>query len=93
MRLPMKSGLRWFFEGCGRWTASSWMEANGSAFQWKIRVIVDGSFSVNESDRELTDGKVPTFANLDHAKEWCDEQEDSARSTYQYLVDKSWRKE
>lgn len=59
----------WAFDG-GEWEASSVVHDDGVPFTWRIGVCDDGSFSVTESDSELTDRRE-TFATLCEAKEFC----------------------
>jgi hypothetical protein len=70
--------LHWFFDYLGEWEAFSVMCGDGIPFRWAIGVCDDGTFSVSESDNELTDRKE-TFDTLKEAKAWCEEQEQKAR--------------
>lgn len=72
--IPLIDGLRFEYRGGGMWSAASRLHDEGSPFYWHINVLEDGTFSVGNSDSGLT-GKVPSFASLDAAKEWCDRKE------------------
>ena len=62
--------MNWDFDGEGGWDALSSVGDDGVMFSWRIIVCDDGTFSVNESDSELTDRKE-TFSTLQDAKAWC----------------------
>lgn len=64
----------WDFDGDGVWEAFSSIQDDEMAFEWRIVVCEDGTFSVAESDPELTD-REETFDTLRDAKSWCEERE------------------
>lgn len=66
--------MKWDFDGEGQWTACSAVTDDDYMFVWRISVCDDGTFSVSESDDELTDRKE-TFDSLLDAKSWCNEQD------------------
>lgn len=68
------NALHWRFEGDGSWWAASEMQDSGHRFIWRIAVCDDGTFSVDQSDAELTESKE-TFDTLKQAKAWCEERE------------------
>ena len=70
--------MNWSFDGDGGWDAFSSVGDDGMMFNWRIVVCEDGTFSVNESDGELTDRKE-TFDTLRDAKTWCAERDEELR--------------
>lgn len=66
--------MRWQFDHQGSWEADSQMQDHGAPLQWRIVVMEDGTFAVNESDRELTVLKS-CFPTLAAAQGYCQEVE------------------
>ncbi len=71
----MSKALCWVFHHDGSWSTRSQIEDdNGVTFEWIIAICDDGTFSVNESDGELT-REAQCFATLASAKSYCEERE------------------
>ena len=70
--------MNWDFDGEGGWDALSSVGDDGVMFSWRIVVCDDGTFSVNESDDELTDRKE-TFDTFRDAKTWCAKRDEEFR--------------
>jgi len=70
--------LHWFFDHMGEWEAFSAICGDGVPFRWAIGVCDDGTFTVSESDTELTDRRE-CFNTLNEAKAWCQEREQGFR--------------
>jgi len=65
-----------FFEGT--WEAVSRHHGKTGYCQWRIVVDSDGSFRVDDTDRELlalSGGNRPFFPSLREAQAWCDRNE------------------
>ena len=70
------SNLRWDFDYSGQWIARSGLHLGDDVHSdWRINVCDDGSFSVEDSDSELTTRKQ-TFDSFESAKIWCQSEED-----------------
>ena len=70
------SNLRWDFDYSGQWIARSGLHlGNDVHSDWRINVCDDGSFSVEDSDSELTT-RNQTFDSFESAKIWCQSEED-----------------
>jgi hypothetical protein len=70
------SQLQWdYYEGT--WDAASEIQADECGLVWRIKVMEDGTFDVNESDSELTNSKVkrPTFQTFAKAVKHCQDSE------------------
>ncbi len=61
----------------GEWAAMSAIGHDGVNFIWRIVVMEDGTFDVNETDSELKASRNPvkTFPRLDLAKKHCQDSE------------------
>ena len=70
------SNLRWDFDYSGQWIARSGLHLGDDVHSdWRINVCDDGSFSVEDSDSELTT-RNQTFDSFESAKIWCQSEED-----------------
>jgi hypothetical protein len=64
--------MRWEFDSAGEWEAKSHrLDEDDQNYIWRIQVCDDGTFSVSDSDWELTEHKE-TFATLKEAKDFCE---------------------
>jgi hypothetical protein len=61
----------------GTWDAQSQAQAEECNLIWRIEVMEDGTFDVNESDSELTNSKVKhkTFSTFAEAARHCQDSE------------------
>lgn len=67
--------LKWEFDSLGQWQAeSSQIDEDGFAYEWRISVCDDGTFTVVDSDSELTTRRE-TFSTLQTAKAFCESSE------------------
>lgn len=71
----MINKMQWYYAMDGQWELRSAMHDQGCPFIWLINVQEDGTFSIANSDRELTDWNVP-FNTLGDAKAFCESRED-----------------
>ena len=63
--------MKWQFDGEGGWEAYSKLtDGPGVPFVYRIHVCDDGSFTLDDTDKELTE-KRDTFPTLDAAKAFC----------------------
>ena len=62
--------LTWSYNGGGEWVAGSAIHDDGASFFWRVTICENGTFSVDESDTELTTEKQ-SFDSLENACWWC----------------------
>jgi len=61
----------------GKWEAFSVCNDNGDSFKWRISICGDGSFSVYDSDKEISGDCKTFFSSFKMAEEWCQKAEDN----------------
>jgi hypothetical protein len=85
--------LAFSMDDVGEWTAMSAIGHDGVNFIWRIVVMEDGTFDVNQTDSELKASRRPVkaFARLDLAKKYCQDAENEicADSAYWNSIDEA----
>lgn len=69
--------LKFSMDDPGEWTAMSAIGHDGVNFIWRIVVMEDGTFDVNQTDSELKASRHPVkcLATLIDAKKYCEDCE------------------